>query len=286
LPNLFTAAADSLAGWVVVSGSLAHPERWGFLVAASVVTYAAGIVLNDVFDLEVDRVERPGRPLPSGQVSPRLAGWAGGILLALGPILAGFSGSMMSFAVALALSACVLGYDAGLKRTGLGPWVMGACRGLNLALGLSQAEAFGGPPAWLAVAGFTAFVSGLTWISRSEVAAEGIRGIVRGAGLQAAALVGLAGTTVMGGGWTGPTASPWLGLLVLLAVATVNQRANLRAIRDPIPLRVQAAVKTGVFALVWLDVAIAAAASGPVLALVVAALWVPAFVTGRWLYST
>jgi hypothetical protein len=75
-------------------------------------------------------------------------------------------------------------------------------------------------------------------------------------------------------------------LLVLLAVATVNQRANLRAIRDPIPLRVQAAVKTGVFALVWLDVAIAAAASGPGLALVVAALWVPAFVTGRWLYST
>ena len=31
--------------------------------------YAAGIVLNDVFDYEIDRVERPGRPLPSGRVS-------------------------------------------------------------------------------------------------------------------------------------------------------------------------------------------------------------------------
>ena len=35
--------------------------------------YSAGMVLNDVFDVEVDRVERPERPLPSGQIP---VGWA------------------------------------------------------------------------------------------------------------------------------------------------------------------------------------------------------------------
>src|SRR4051794_19149635 len=103
LPNLFTAAADSLAGWLIVRGSLEEPRRWVPLVLASVAIYAAGIVLNDVFDFEIDRVERPNRPLPSGRVSRRFAAWAGGIALVLGPCLAALSGSMVSFVVALIL---------------------------------------------------------------------------------------------------------------------------------------------------------------------------------------
>src|SRR5436309_12294338 len=114
LPNLFTAAADSLAGWLLAEGTLAGPGRWAPLVAASVATYAGGIVLNDVFDYEVDIRERPGRPLPSGRVSRRLAAWLGGSVLAAGPGLAALSGSAESLVVALTLSIFVLGYDAGL----------------------------------------------------------------------------------------------------------------------------------------------------------------------------
>ena len=86
LPNVFTAAADSLAGWLLVGGGLAEPGRWLPLSAASMAIYAAGIALNDVFDYEIDLDERPGRPLPSGRVSRRFAAWLGGILLALGPL--------------------------------------------------------------------------------------------------------------------------------------------------------------------------------------------------------
>src|SRR4051812_19951926 len=88
LPNLFTAAADSLAGWLLVEGSLRLPTRWLPLVATSVAIYAAGIVLNDVFDFAIDLEERPSRPLPSGRVSRRFAAWAGGALLVIGPVLA------------------------------------------------------------------------------------------------------------------------------------------------------------------------------------------------------
>jgi hypothetical protein len=38
--------------------------------------------------------------------------------------------------------------------------------------------------------------------------------------------------------------------------------------------------------MVWIDVAAVAAVGGPVAAIPVAALWIPAFLLGRWLYST
>ncbi len=69
LPNVFTAMADSLAGGLLVRGVLGETRDWLPLVLASAATYAGGIALNDVFDVEIDRVERPNRPIPSGRVS-------------------------------------------------------------------------------------------------------------------------------------------------------------------------------------------------------------------------
>jgi 4-hydroxybenzoate polyprenyltransferase len=291
LPNVFTAAADSLAGWLLVGGALAAFDRWLPLSAASMAIYAAGIALNDVFDYEIDLQERPGRPLPSGRISRRFAAWLGGILLALGPCLAALSGSWSSVAVALALVACVLGYNAGLKRTVLGPEVMGACRGLNLLLGMSQAEQLGGPIGWLAAGSLALFVVGVTWISRSEAETSGrIGGIAAGMILQNAAILGLMAVALQPRRFTSPLGDrpivPLEGLLVLLVVAWVVNLATGRAIREPIPARMQSAVKTGVFSLVWLDVGLVAAVRGPLPALAVALLWVPAFFLGRWLYST
>lgn len=41
----------------------------GLLIAASAALYLAGMVLNNVFDIELDRDEQPYRPLPSGRIS-------------------------------------------------------------------------------------------------------------------------------------------------------------------------------------------------------------------------
>jgi 4-hydroxybenzoate polyprenyltransferase len=291
LPNLFTAAADSLAGWLIVRGSLAEPGRWLPLVLASVAIYAGGIVLNDVFDYEVDLHERPNRPLPSGRVSRRLAAWFGGIALVMGPLLAALSGSTNSLIVALVLAACVLAYDAGLKRTVLGPEAMGACRGLNLLLGMSQGPSMGGPPAWLAVASFGVFVTGVTWISRSEVETGQTRGVFAGFLLELAAIVGLI-TAASGIGMAGVAPSTvhlpisWSGIVVFGLVDLVIFRAGRAALRRPEPSVIQHAVKTGVLSMVWLDVALVSCVLGPWPALAVASLWVPAFLLGRWLYST
>lgn len=295
LPNVFTAAADSLAGWLLVKGSLESPGRWLPLVAASMAIYAAGIALNDVFDYEIDLKERPARPLPSGRVSRRFAAWGGGILLLLGPLLAALSGSSTSLVVALALAGCVLGYDMGLKRTPLGPEVMGACRGLNLLLGMSQGVELGGPVGWLVAGSLALFVTGVTWISRSETESGRTGGLYLGMTLENLAFLGLLAaafqpgrfpTAEVGAGATPRSGLPLEGLLVLLLVAWVVNSAGARAIRNPIPSTLQRAVKTGVLSLVWLNVGVVAAVRGPTLALYVALLWLPAFLLGRWLYST
>lgn len=235
LPNVFTAAADSLAGWLLVRGSFAEPGHWAPLVAASACTYAGGIILNDVFDLEVDRVERPNRPLPSGKVGFRTAWGLGVGLLIAGFVLAVVSATRYGWAVEAALIGCVLAYDAGLKRSPLGPEIMGACRGLNLLLGMSQAEHLGGPPAWLAAGSYAVFVAGVTWISRSEVHSGVWKNIALGVGLQNAAFLGLVTTCILAARFPNPRVGAnfdiWPGVLALCAVIPIANPWSVDAVR-------------------------------------------------------
>lgn len=290
LPNVFTAGADSLAGWLLVRGTFDEPEHWLPLVVASMSIYAAGIALNDVFDLELDRTERPGRPLPSGAVSRRFAMGLAILLLVLSLVLAALSGSRASLAVAGLLVACVVAYDVGLRQTALGPVAMGACRGFNVLLGMSQSADFGGPSAWLVAASMALFVVGLTWISRSETETGRAGGVAGGLIVQDLALVGLFTAALLAGRFPEPeperTLIPVEGLLVLAVVALFVNRAGGRAVIEPRPETIQGAVKISVFSLVWLHVGVVAAVRGPAAALAIAAFWLPAFVLGKWLYST
>ncbi len=290
LPNLFTAAADSLAGWLLATGGLADPGRWLPLCGISVCVYAAGIALNDVFDYAEDLRERPNRPLPSGRVSYRIALGIGAGGLIIGLAIAWLSGSKGTIAVAAGLVASVLGYNAGLKRTLFGPVVMGACRSLNLLLGLSQLSDLGGPVAWIAAVAFGLFVMGITWISRSEASHGGSCGIMWGMFWQNVGLIVLVGITLQSSrfpvvGLSGPII-PLEGLIVLLLTALVINLADSRALRELTPGTTQRAVKFGVLSLVWLDLGLVAAVRGPVLSLAILALWVPAFLIGKRMYST
>ena len=286
LPNLFTAAADSLAGWLLAMVTFAEPGRWLPLLGASMAIYAAGIALNDLLDYRIDLVERPGRPLPSGRVSRRFASVLGFGLLVVGLGLAALSGSAVSLGVAAALVACVLGYDLGLKRTFIGPLVMGSCRGLNLLLGMSQGPGLGGPTGWLAAGSLALFVAGVTWISRSETESGRSSGVAAGASVQGLGLIGLVVAAIRAAGGPSRPILPAEGLVVLSLVALIVGLADVRALRSPEPRTIQAAVKTGVLALVWLDVGLVASVRGPGPALAVAVLWLPAFLLGRWLYTT
>src|SRR5688572_1106588 len=169
--------ADVLMGYLVTHNPAPLPtlklpaEFWGLLAASSCL-YCAGMVLNDVNDIETDRRERPHRPLPSGRISLSSARGLGYALLALGVGLAslsGFlSGQVRSGVVALLLAVAIVLYDGLLKRTPLAPLLMGCCRTLNVLLGMS---ALAGP--WHAMhyviaAGVGLYIVGVTWFARTE----------------------------------------------------------------------------------------------------------------------
>ena len=108
LPNVFTAVADVAMGFFFVQAAWAFsddPQQsllpiglWtvGLLAAASALLYSAGMVLNDVFDIELDRQEQPYRPLPSGRIPLSSARWLGWQLLTLGIMLASGTAVMLA----------------------------------------------------------------------------------------------------------------------------------------------------------------------------------------------
>ncbi len=127
--TLFSPAADVVAGLAVAG------EPWSILAAracaASVCLYAAGMVLNDHADRALDAVQRPERPIPSGQIAPNTALAAGITLLAAALALSPCR------PVHAAMAALVLAYDYGGKRVeALGVLGMALLRGINLLSGV------------------------------------------------------------------------------------------------------------------------------------------------------
>lgn len=299
LPNVFTAIADVAMGYLFVRHSIDSVPLFTCLAVASASLYLAGMVLNDLFDFEIDARERPFRPLPSRQVSLFWATLLGIKLLSLGLLLGWIAGLLpaapdawpwRSGLVATALTSCILAYDGYLKKTPLGPLAMGGCRFFNILLAMSAGEPsleavfLGyGTGELLAAAGIGIYIVGVTWFSRSEA------GQSQSASLIAALAVMLGGVVTLGASLRfiplvrGEPPLYWM--LLALLMFGVLRRGTVAAL-DPVPQKVQAAVKLSILSLIWLDATIAVAVSGPAPGVAIAALLIPALLLGRWVYST
>ncbi|WP_435807753.1 SCO3242 family prenyltransferase [Streptomyces canus] len=140
LPALFTVPGDALAGAAAVS---ARPtSRTLLAIASSLCLYEAGMALNDWADRDVDAVERPHRPLPSGRIRPAAALGAACALTGAGLSLAACAGRP-ALTVAVPLAATVWAYDLALKNTPAGPVAMATARGLDLLLGAAATAGAG-----------------------------------------------------------------------------------------------------------------------------------------------
>ncbi len=162
--NLPTVWTNLLAG-MAVTGMVA-PGALALLLPAASLFYVAGMFFNDVFDRDIDAVERPERPIPSGQVVAREVVIAAAAMMAVGLALVAPLG-VPPLAAAAALCAAILYYDADHKGNPASPLVMGACRALVYVL---AAHALGGIRMdWMLPAlGLLAYVAGLTYAARQE----------------------------------------------------------------------------------------------------------------------
>jgi len=296
IPNHATAAADVLAGFLIVArlreiGPL-PPALW-WALAASLAFYAAGMVLNDVFDVDLDRRERPERPLPSGAIAVGTAAAVGRGLLTVGSLcacLAAFaSGNAAVALVGAALTVTVWAYDRRAKGTPFGPTVMGACRSLNWLLGMTAAGGPVAPSDWLIPLGMGLYAGGITLYARDEA------GRSRVGTLAIATLAMLAGLCIAGASvWLLAAAGegsawlrsgrlmPWLALWAVLTSSILLR--NLLGILDPASGRVQQAVGNAIMSMITLAAVLVLPVCGEAWAIVVLLLLVP-FLFGRQLVS-
>lgn len=318
-PNVFTAIADIVAGFGLVaglSGIERYPLSLALLVVASSFMYLAGMVLNDVADIEVDREERPFRPLPSGAISLATAKRVGWGLLGTGVVVGAATGWVHGPSLALPgrplvisvmLAGAILLYNFATKRTRVGPIVMGSCRTLNWLLGMSVAANeprvvktislpspidFVGVPeeaitfpldCWLAALGIGVYVAGITIFAKGEAETSRRGPLVLGLFVMAAG-IGLIAALSLVRDIPPQFASTYPWLLAIIGGPVAFR--GLSAIATPEPQVVQTTVKSALMSLVVLDAAACVAGADPKLGFAIALLLVPMMALGRWVYST
>ena len=298
LPNVFTAMADVLMGYLFVRPTLDPPQYSVPLVLGSALMYIAGMVLNDVFDVEVDRAERPERPLPSGRIAVDWARTLGFAMLfvgaALGASVSVLSHDPRSAVVAIGLAVLIVLYNRVLKATFFGPIAMGGCRFLNVLLGMSAAGV--GVPwtgiNYLIAAGIGVYIVGVSWFARGEADDDIYRGpLIFGTILMAVGMLLLASypydrlagaKDIVAVFQQYPENLAWL----LLAI-TIFFRC-IRAILQPYSVFVQEAVKYCLMSLITFDTIITFVQHQHDIwwAALVFALVLPMTLLGRWSYST
>lgn len=299
MPNVFTALADVMMGFLVTHDpapfpTLRLPATFWALLAASACLYSAGMVLNDVYDLEADRRERPQRPLPSGRISHSFARALGFLLLLAGVALA-FLASYLSTTlrggcVALLLAVAIVFYDGVLKRTPLAPLVMGSCRMLNVLLGMSAAASWH-EMHYVIAAGIGIYITGVTAFARTEAQQSNRLRLALGTAVMLAGIGLLASYPNWADALLDEVSQPRFAdparwPLVWTMVGLMIGWRCLWAVFDPAPNRVQYAVRNCIFSLIMLDGMVTFGVRGLAWAVAVLLLLLPTMYLGRWIYST
>ncbi|MEM1357726.1 MAG: UbiA-like protein EboC [Bacteroidota bacterium] len=266
--NIVTALADILAGGAVagawaLGGSFDNGLFW--LLLSTVGLYGGGVVFNDVFDVELDREERPERPLPSGQITLAAAILGGGLLLWMGVVAAGIV-SGISALIALVVAMLALGYDRyGKHHKIYGPLMMGFCRGGNLLLGMSIA-AVALVEYWFLAFIPVLFIADITLTSQGEVTGQNRPALRLAMGLDALVAVILVLVSFLAPQGLVPA------LPFILLWWWMNTAAKWKAISNNQPALIMKAVKMGVLSLIPLNAALVAGFAGWPSAIIVLSL--------------
>lgn len=252
--NIVTAITDILAGTAIAgyAGGMVELPSVILLIIATIGLYGGGVVFNDVFDAELDRVERPERPIPSGLITEKEGAFLGTSLL-IGGVAAALGFSLYpSGVIAFAIAIAALVYDKwGKHHSFLGPLNMGLCRGLNLLLGMSLM------PEALSLYGYLAmvpviYIAAITMISRGEVHGGKSNTILFAAFLYLIVIASILYVSITQG-------NSVYALFFLFILAILIYPPLIKALREPIGKYIGKAVKAGVLALIVMNAGWAAA---------------------------
>jgi len=184
ISNLPTVWTNTLTGVVLAGGSL-QEAGLPALLAAFTLFYTGGMFLNDAFDRDIDRRQRPDRPIPSGLVQHDtvFAMGFGMLLFGIATVAAvGFEQGPRAVAYAVLLASAIILYDAHHKQNRYSPWIMGLCRALLYVTAAAAITGRAGLPVLAGAAVLFSYVVGLTYVAKrgstaAVTVARGIAGI-------------------------------------------------------------------------------------------------------------
>ena len=123
---------------VLITGGLQSSIPLGILALAFITGFtltSSAMVINDYFDREIDAVNEPSRPIPSGDVKPNEA-ITYSLLLSVAGLAAAYITSLPNLAIAVFSWIVMMFYSAWGKRTGfLGNLMVSTCIGLPFVYG-------------------------------------------------------------------------------------------------------------------------------------------------------
>ena len=201
------------------------------------LSYLAGMILNDVFDAQIDATERPDRPIPSGRISLFIARFVGVSMLLIGiSMLAVASPATLPWAIVLGV--CILAYDVLHTLSAASFVLMASCRGLVpvIAAFAMTGNADWSILTWTAGAAF-AFIAAVSIAARNEMTGFGLIAWVAAWSLPVAACapLGMWGAVAIdpGGALLGSVAvgsSLLAAYLVVVGIRTASKHESPRAV--------------------------------------------------------
>lgn len=251
--NVVTSVADVLAG-IAISGyylSSGNVISLILLCISTIGLYSGGIIFNDVFDADLDTVERPERPISSGLITVKEATIFGAVFFVTGVVAAGFC-SPASFIISILIVIACLTYNKWAKHDRVfGPLNMGLCRGLNLLLGVSilpsQLQHW-----WFLAIIPILYIASITMISRGEVHGGSKKSLYFAAFLYVIVIGSVLVIAITNQNLV-------IALFFLASFTWMIFNPLLKAIHQPIGPNIGKAVKAGVIALILLNAAWASA---------------------------
>ena len=141
ISNVFTVPPDIIVGFLAVSTNLSSSTGHSIsdlviLIFSSIFLYLGGMVSNDIFDIKVDRQERPTRPLASGSIRKTNALLLTILMFSLGLIIASFV-NHSAVGISMLLIIGIISYNYKIKNGFFRPYLMAGIRALNVIYGAS-----------------------------------------------------------------------------------------------------------------------------------------------------
>jgi len=162
--------------WTNVTCAVVLSRAWplGPTLAATLaltLVYLGGMALNDVLDVDEDRVKKPTRPIPSGRITRRAAALFAIVLFAIALAALALFTSWRALVAGAALVATVYLYDSLHGKSAWTVLLMASCRALVFIV--SALAVAGRVDRWVLVAAAAqlAYIVALTAIARWEKAA-------------------------------------------------------------------------------------------------------------------